>query len=97
MSGDILILAPRGRDACVIAQVLDRAGVACRICADWAEALDRLDGEIDALLVTEEALAGPGSAPAPGVDRSPAALVGFGRDRAGHTPGGPVAAMARPG
>jgi PAS domain S-box-containing protein len=58
VTGSILILAPRGRDAGVIEQVLARAGMACRICADLAHLLHGLDGQADGLLVTEEALAG---------------------------------------
>jgi PAS domain S-box-containing protein len=58
MTGSILILAPRGRDAGVIEQVLTRAGMECRICADLAQVMDGLEGEAGALLVTEESLAG---------------------------------------
>ena len=58
MSGAILILAPRGRDAGVIGQVLTRAGMHNVPCADLACVIAHLQGEIDALLVTEEALTG---------------------------------------
>ena len=58
MTGSILILAPRGRDAAVIEQVLTRADARCEVCPDLACVLARLDTEIDAFLVTEEALAG---------------------------------------
>jgi signal transduction histidine kinase len=52
----VLILAPRGRDAAVIEQVLVRAGTSTEICPDldgWIECLRKPAG---AALVTEEAL-----------------------------------------
>ncbi len=53
-----LILAPRGRDAAVIERLLRAAGIASEVCADLdavARGLDRCS----AVVVTEEALAGP--------------------------------------
>ncbi len=54
----VLILAPRGRDAEVIGQVLARAGVSTRVVPDVAAAIDGL-GACAAVVATEEALAGP--------------------------------------
>jgi signal transduction histidine kinase/CheY-like chemotaxis protein len=53
----LLILAPRGRDAAVVEQVLSRSGKAVAVCADAAEWLGCLDAGAGAALVTEEALA----------------------------------------
>jgi signal transduction histidine kinase len=52
-----LILAPRGRDAEVIEQVLRDAGRACRICPDLQALRGCLDEGAGTALVTEEALA----------------------------------------
>ncbi len=54
----IVILAPRGRDAEVIEGVLSRSGTSCAICADLASVGHCLEGEVGAVLVTEEALTG---------------------------------------
>ncbi len=53
----VLILAPRGRDAAVIEQVLDRAGLAAAICADVTEWVSCLRAGAGSAIVTEEALA----------------------------------------
>jgi signal transduction histidine kinase len=53
----LLILAPRGRDAAVVEQVLSKAGTACRICSDLESLRASLDEGAGAALVTEEALA----------------------------------------
>src|SRR4051812_19847164 len=53
----ILILAPRGRDAEVMEQVL-RASAACEVCSDLTDLRARLDDEVGALLITEEVLVG---------------------------------------
>lgn len=53
----ILILAPRGRDAQVIEQVLTRSGTRCTVCADYAALWQQLDVAAAALIV-EEALHG---------------------------------------
>ena len=55
----ILILAPRGRDAEVIEQALQRDGTQCQICSDLACLREALEGDVGALLLTEEALVGP--------------------------------------
>ena len=54
----ILILAPRGRDAEVIGQVLVRAGIAVAPVPDLAAVIGRIEA-CAAVVVTEEALAGP--------------------------------------
>ena len=54
----VLILAPRGRDAEVVGQVLARAGIAARAVPDLPAAIAGLDA-CAAAVVTEEALAGP--------------------------------------
>ncbi len=56
----ILILAPRGRDAPVIQQALERAGIASSAFADLDRLCAGLDDAASALIVTEEALAGAG-------------------------------------
>jgi signal transduction histidine kinase len=58
-AGRSLVLAPRGRDAAVIAQVLDRGGLGCAVCDTMAALLDELDDAVESLLVTEEALSCP--------------------------------------
>ena len=57
------ILAPRGRDAGIIAQVLQRGGIACVACGDLRTLRSSLDGEIGGVIVTEETLAGADLAP----------------------------------
>jgi C4-dicarboxylate-specific signal transduction histidine kinase len=59
MSETILILAPKGRDARVIEQVLQRYGVSVLVCTEIAALHERLDQDSGGILVTEEALAGP--------------------------------------
>ena len=59
MSELILILAPRGRDAEVIEQVMARAGIAARICPGLQPLHAQLDAEIGGIIVSEEALAAP--------------------------------------
>ena len=58
MEERVLILAPRGRDAAVIQQVLERSGMRVEVCADLAQVRQCIEGDIGALLVTEEALTG---------------------------------------
>ncbi len=53
-----LILAPRGRDAAVIERLLHAAGIAGEVCADLVAAVRGL-AACSAVVVTEEALAGP--------------------------------------
>ncbi len=57
MNGLVSILAPRGRDAAVIGQVLERAGLRYQSSADLAGLLGSLESS-SAVMVTEEALAG---------------------------------------
>ena len=52
----VLILAPRGRDAAVVEQVLARAGTPAAICPDLPGWIDALRTGAAAALVTEEAL-----------------------------------------
>ncbi len=54
----ILVLAPRGRDAEVVEQVLTRDSVDCAICADYPALLRELDRPTGAALIAEEALLG---------------------------------------
>ena len=54
----ILILAPRGRDAEVMEQMLIAAGTGCHLCLNLADLRSQLDAEVGAILVTEEALVG---------------------------------------
>jgi signal transduction histidine kinase/ActR/RegA family two-component response regulator len=53
----ILVLAPRGRDAEVVAQVLTRQGRVCSICPDIAALAREIGRGAGAVLITEEALA----------------------------------------
>ncbi len=55
----VLILAPRGRDAPVVKRVLAAAGIAVTVCAGLSDLTDGF-GDCSAVVVTEEALAGPG-------------------------------------
>jgi PAS domain S-box-containing protein len=54
----ILILAPRGRDASVICQVLGRDGTACHCCNNLSDLTRSLDEVAGGIIITEEALAG---------------------------------------
>ena len=58
MESRVLILAPHGRDAHVIASVLQRDRVECVVCADAASLLAELEVAAGTAIVTEEALAG---------------------------------------
>ncbi|MCJ2137066.1 ATP-binding protein [Methylobacterium sp. J-026] len=58
----VLILAPRGRDASVMASLLDKAGTASAICADVTAWLDGLKVAAGTSIVTEEALLDVGAA-----------------------------------
>ena len=53
-----MILAPHGRDAQVIASVLERDRVECVVCADASSLLSELEVAAATAVVTEEALAG---------------------------------------
>ena len=54
----ILVLAPRGRDAQVIAQVLAGSGLTCATCADYPALMRELDAGAGAAVIAEEALRG---------------------------------------
>lgn len=54
----ILILAPQGRDAQVIEQVLNRVGTYCTVCVDYNELLQQLESPTGAAMIVEEALHG---------------------------------------
>ncbi len=59
MAERFLVLAPRGRDAGIVAQVLARRGIAVQLCADLAALRQGLAGAVGGVLLTEEALDGP--------------------------------------
>ncbi len=59
MTQRILVLAPRGRDAGVIADVLAALGTAVIRCADLATLVATLSDQASAVVATEEDLAGP--------------------------------------
>ncbi len=59
MTEFVLILAPKGRDAAIIEQVLRRGGIGTRICSDLASLNAKLTSDSKTVLVTEEALVGP--------------------------------------
>lgn len=56
----IIVLAPLGRDASVIARTLGEAGVACVTARDLAEVVDRIPHVVGAVITTVEALTRPG-------------------------------------
>jgi len=58
----VAILAPAGRDGSVAEAVLSRAGFVPRVCSDVAALCAAVEGDVGALLVAEEALAGPARA-----------------------------------
>jgi two-component sensor histidine kinase len=53
----VLVLAPRGRDAALICQVIEAAGMAAEACATLSELTSRMREGAAAALVAEEALA----------------------------------------
>ena len=57
MQGRVLILAPRGRDAVIAADLLGRNDIPCVICSDQARLLSEIGIGAGAVLLTEEALA----------------------------------------
>jgi PAS domain S-box-containing protein len=59
----ILLLAPIGRDAQVMKQLIDPQGSACEICRGVPELVENLDDEVDGIVLTEEVLSGEGVAP----------------------------------
>ena len=58
MEDRVLILAPRGRDATIAAELLGRHGIASQVCADRVQLLDHIRAGAGVVIVTEEALAG---------------------------------------
>ena len=52
----VLILAPRGRDAAIAAELLGRHDIRTIICANQAALLDHLNTGAGAVMLTEEAL-----------------------------------------
>jgi PAS domain S-box-containing protein len=61
MNTRVLILAPRGRDATIAAELLARNAIASHICAGQTELIGELDKGAGTVLLTEEALVKPGS------------------------------------
>jgi signal transduction histidine kinase len=57
-----LILAPRGRDAAVVAQVVEQVHIGARICVDLAELMRELSAGAGCALIAEEALTPEGIA-----------------------------------
>ncbi len=57
MDDRVLILAPRGRDALVAADLLQRSGIAAEVVADLPALVDQVKRGAAAVLMTEEALA----------------------------------------
>ena len=55
----VLIYAPIGRDSALTADLLDRGGIACHVCASVLEVCLELRTGAGAVLLTEEALADP--------------------------------------
>ena len=62
MEHRVLILAPRGRDAKLAAEILAKAGIASRVCADIADLARTAAEAAGAALVAEEALEGDDAA-----------------------------------
>ena len=58
MDDTVLILTPRGRDAGVAADLLERHGISCRICPHLSALREALPDGAGAALVAEEALGG---------------------------------------
>lgn len=73
MESRVLILAPHGRDAQVIASVLQAEAIECEVCADAAQLLADLEAGAGTVILTEEVLArGLGEALAHYLERQPA-------------------------
>ena len=56
MPDRILILAPRGRDAAIAAELMGRNGIRAEVCADQHALVAQLGADAGAVLLTEEAL-----------------------------------------
>ena len=56
MAQRILLLAPRGRDAQVMKELIEPEGSACQVCRDILDLCNKLDDEVDGIVLTEEVL-----------------------------------------
>ena len=56
MESRVVIFAPTGKDAKVLAKVLERNAIECHVCIDGAEVVDELKKGAGALLLVDEAL-----------------------------------------
>jgi len=56
--GEVAVLMPVGRDAAVVARLIDRAGLRAVICDTVGELLENLERTVEVVLVAEEALYG---------------------------------------
>ncbi|WP_322538738.1 PAS domain-containing protein [Sphingomonas sanguinis] len=56
MNDRVLILAPRGRDAAIAADLLARNGIEAQVCSEQSSLVELLDEGAGAVLITEEAL-----------------------------------------
>lgn len=63
MEHRLLILAPRGRDAEVAANLFEKGGIEAFVCRDMAVLLDAIGADAGAVMITEEALAGSDTGP----------------------------------
>ncbi len=63
MNGAVLILAPRGRDAAVAADLLRRGSIRADVVADLPALMAALSDDVAAVLITEEALAAEDRSP----------------------------------
>lgn len=61
MNNPVLILAPRGRDASIAADLLGRHTIATHICSSPVKLVAKLNAGAGAVLLTEEALVAPGT------------------------------------
>src|ERR1700760_3652504 len=55
---DVLILAPIGRDAIACAKLVEQIGLSRDVCHDVSDLIARLEGRVDVVLLTEEAIYG---------------------------------------
>ena len=58
MAQRILLLAPIGRDAQVMKELIEPEGSVCEICRDIPDLRSKLDDEVDGVVLTEEVLSG---------------------------------------
>src|SRR3954467_3790761 len=52
----VVIYAPTGKDAKLISQILERIGIASKVCTNTAEVMDQFAVGVGAFLLAEEAL-----------------------------------------